>query len=159
MIADQKKLLGTMKCTVSRFNGSVGQEEMIVKWETKADWHRNHRSDVRKYVRRSNMVNSFFLVGGFGLWLPRLAFEEKVLKTGGRSSKLEVGVWYEFDDAYIGWPTDNLKNLTEIRWNKFYDQYSAAIRNVLNLEKPWDAAPAAKAKPKPKGQAGPKAEL
>merc|ERR1712146_726558 len=97
-------------------------------------------------------VNSSFLVGGFGLWLPRLAFKEEVLELGGRTSKLQVGVWYELDDNYIGWPTDNLKKLTETRWNKFYDQYTDAIRKILNDERPWDAS-AAKPKAKPKGKA------
>merc|ERR1719221_1066970 len=138
-------------------NGTVGDEEVIVTWETPNDWHRWHRTDVRKYVKRESMVNSFFLVGGFGLWLPRLAFRETVISTGPSASQIHVGVWYELEDKYIGWPTDNLKKLTITRWNKFYDTYANAIRKILSDEQ--DGNPTPKPKPKAKAKAKPKAEL
>merc|ERR1712032_556944 len=95
-----------------------------------------HRTDVRKYVKRDNatMTNSFFLCGGFGLWLPRLAFTERVVAERQGSSTLEVGVWYELDEKYIGWPTDNLKMLTVKRWRTFYmTAYYQAIMALLAM--------------------------
>mmetsp|Transcript_4085 Transcript_4085/g.11607 ORF Transcript_4085/g.11607 Transcript_4085/m.11607 type:complete len:218 (-) Transcript_4085:74-727(-) len=134
VIKQQKRLINSMKAVVERMNGTEGEEEMIVKWETPKRWHRWHRTDVRKYVNRDDatMTNSFFLCGGFGLWLPRLAFSERLVSTGPSSSTLFGDVWYELDEKYIGWPTDNLKNLTFERWEEFYTvDYKTAIDQLI----------------------------
>eukprot|EP00747_Dinoflagellata_sp_TGD_P184817 gnl/TRDRNA2_/TRDRNA2_40818_c0_seq1.p1 gnl/TRDRNA2_/TRDRNA2_40818_c0~~gnl/TRDRNA2_/TRDRNA2_40818_c0_seq1.p1 ORF type:complete len:243 (-),score=48.72 gnl/TRDRNA2_/TRDRNA2_40818_c0_seq1:152-796(-) len=134
VIRDQRTLVGSMACEIQRMNGTVGDEEMVVTWQTPENWHRWHRTDVRKYVARDDakMVNSFFLCGGFGLWLPRLAFTEKVLSTGEGTSELNVDVWYELDEKYIGWDTGPLREKTKARWEKFYrEDYQAAIYGQL----------------------------
>jgi len=138
-IRDQKTIIPLMKGKVDRMNGTWGDEELIVTWETPTDWHRWHRTDVRKYVTRDDesKTNAFFLCGGFGLWLPRLAFEEIVESQGPTSSVLKVGVWYELDEKFIGWPTDNLKRLTFKRWNTFYSYwYKGAIAYLASIQPP-----------------------
>lgn len=127
VMKDQGKLLNTMTYCKQIFNltGPPGEWLIVVQWHTPVKWHRWTRTDVRKYlyVNDESKTLSYFLVGGFGLWMPRLAFRE-TLSPGPTpdSSTLTVGVWYELDDKYIGWPTENLKRLTLERWTGWYNQ-------------------------------------
>mmetsp|Transcript_24952 Transcript_24952/g.58023 ORF Transcript_24952/g.58023 Transcript_24952/m.58023 type:complete len:255 (+) Transcript_24952:72-836(+) len=125
VMRQQGKLVNSLTACKQIFNltGEPGSWLMVVQWHTPVKWHRWTRTDVRKYVHldNANMALSYFLVGGFGLWMPRLAFRE-VLIPGATPdfTTLHVSVWYELDDKYIGWPTHNLKRLTRERWTEFY---------------------------------------
>merc|ERR1712060_766954 len=122
---------------ILNMTGEPGEWLMVVQWHTPNRWHRWLRTDVRKYVEMDDaaMSLSYFLVGGFGSWLPRLAFRERIIGAGdgAASPTLRVEVWYEIDDQYIGWPTDSLHNLTRERWTLFYRGVKGYAETVEKL--------------------------
>mmetsp|Transcript_49945 Transcript_49945/g.142911 ORF Transcript_49945/g.142911 Transcript_49945/m.142911 type:complete len:251 (+) Transcript_49945:57-809(+) len=141
VMKDQGMLINSMTNCKQIFNltGSPGDWLIVVQWHTPLRWHRWTRTDVRKYTSLDDETQSlsYFLVGGFGLWMPRLAFREE-LKPGPapNTATLNVGVWYDLDDKYIGWPTHNLKRLTKERWTEWYSQptwgYAHTVANIAN---------------------------
>mmetsp|Transcript_119543 Transcript_119543/g.385953 ORF Transcript_119543/g.385953 Transcript_119543/m.385953 type:complete len:253 (+) Transcript_119543:75-833(+) len=141
VMREQGLLVNSMTGCKQIFNltGSPNDALMVVQWHTPVKWHRWTRTDVRKYVGLDDatMKISYFLVGGFGLWMPRLAFHEALTPGAtAQTSTLTVSVWYELDDKYIGWPTHNLKRLTRERWTEFYTQgawgYAATVGQIAN---------------------------
>mmetsp|Transcript_10709 Transcript_10709/g.28470 ORF Transcript_10709/g.28470 Transcript_10709/m.28470 type:complete len:260 (+) Transcript_10709:51-830(+) len=139
VIKNQSALLNSMPaCSeILNFTGPPGEALLVVQWHTPNRWHRWLRTDVRKYVTLDDatMSLSYVLVGGFGSWLPRLAFREQLAADEAVPSgvSLKVDVWYELDDTSIGWPTDNLQNLTRDRWTMFYNGTMGYAETVQKL--------------------------
>mmetsp|Transcript_2032 Transcript_2032/g.5133 ORF Transcript_2032/g.5133 Transcript_2032/m.5133 type:complete len:259 (+) Transcript_2032:101-877(+) len=139
VIRNQSVLLNSMPACSEILNvtGPPDEALLVVQWHTPSRWHRWLRTDVRKYATLDDatMSLSYILVGGFGTWLPRLAFRERLAADEAVPSgvSLTVDVWYELDDTSIGWPTDNLHNVTRDRWTVFYNGTMGYAHTVRKL--------------------------
>nr|ABI14327.1 unknown [Pfiesteria piscicida]ABI14328.1 unknown [Pfiesteria piscicida] len=137
VVRNQRELINSMPAFSGflNFTGDFGEWLMQVRWHTPSRWHRWLRTDVRQYLGTddASMSLSYFLVDGLGSWLPRLAFRERVAADVGSGSRLDVDIWYEFDEQSIGWPTDNLHALTRERWFLFYGGAKGYAETVSKL--------------------------